>query len=48
MSHENKNNYKQQKKLLIVTQIFLVSTLGNIWGTVWKIRSLMLECKGLL
>ena len=28
--HENKENYQQLKKLLIVTQILLVSTLGNV------------------
>ena len=41
-----KGNDHQPKKLLIVKQIFLVSTLGNV-ETVWRIRILMLGCKGL-
>ena len=28
--YESKENYQQRKKLLIVTQILLVSTLGNV------------------
>ena len=28
--NESKENYQQLKKLLIVTQILLVSTLGNV------------------
>ena len=35
------------KKHLIVKQILLVSTLRNVWWTVWRIWILMLECKGL-
>ena len=46
--HENKGNDHQLKKLLIVKQILLVSTIGNIWGTVWRICIPMLGCKGLL
>ena len=34
-------------KILIVKQILLVSTLGNVKRTVWRIYILMLECKGL-
>ena len=41
-----KGNDHQLKKLLIVKQIFLVSTIGNV-ETVWRIRILMLGCKGL-
>ena len=41
-----KGNDHQLKKLLIVKQIFLVSTLGNV-ETVWRICILMLGCKGL-
>ena len=33
--------------LLIVKQILLVSTLGNVYRTVWRICILMLLCKGL-
>ena len=44
--HENKENY-QLKKLLIVTPILLVSTLGNVWRTVWRIPLLILWCGGL-
>ena len=32
-----KKNYQQQKKLSIVSQILLVSNLGNVWGTVKRI-----------
>ena len=42
-----KKNYQQQKKLLIVTQILLVSTLGNVWGTVWRKPLLITVYKGL-
>ena len=34
-------------KLLIVKQILLVSTLGNVKRTVWRICILMLGFKGL-
>ena len=36
----------QFKKLLIVKQILLVSTLGNVLETVWRICILMLGWKG--
>ena len=36
------------EKLLIVKQILLVRTLGNLWRTVWRICTLMLECKQLI
>ena len=32
----------QQKQLLIVKQILLVSLFGNVWRTVWRICILML------
>ena len=44
--HEYRENY-QLKKLLIVTPILLVSTLGNVWRTVWRIPLLILWCGGL-
>ena len=34
--HEKRENYQELKKLLIVTPILLVSTLGNVWRTVWR------------
>ena len=37
----------QPKKLLIVTQILLVSTLQNEQSTIWRISILMLGGKGL-
>ena len=37
----------QLKQLLIVKQILLVSLFGNVWGTVWRISTLMLGRKGL-
>ena len=46
--HENKGNDHQLKKLLIVTQILNISTLGNIKRTVWRICILMLRCKLIL
>ena len=46
--YEKKRNDHQLKKLLIVKQILLVSTIRNIWGPVWRICILMLGCKGLL
>ena len=45
--HENKGNGHQLKKLSIVKQILLDSTLGNVWRTVWRICIMMLGCKGL-
>ena len=45
--HKKKGNDHQLKKLLIVIQILLVSTLGNVSRTVWRICLLMLGCKGL-
>ena len=42
-----KGNDRQLKRLLIVKQILLVSTLGNVKRTVWRIYTLMLGCKGL-
>ena len=45
-SNVNGNDH-QLKKLSIVKQILLVSTLGNVWKTVWRIRIMMLGCKGL-
>ena len=32
---------------MIVKQILLVDTTGNVWGTVWRICILMLRCDGL-
>ena len=34
----------QFKKLLNVTQILLVSNIGNVKRTVWRMGMLMLEC----
>ena len=42
-----KGNDHQLKKLSIVKQILYVSTLGNVWRTVWRICIMMLGCKGL-
>ena len=42
-----KGNDYQLKRPLIVTQILLVGTLGNVWRTVWRMYILMLECKEL-
>ena len=42
-----KGNDHQLKRLLIVKQILLVSTLGNVQRAVWRIYALMLGCKGL-
>ena len=42
-----KGNDRQLKRLLIVKQILLVSTLGNVKRTVWRIYTLMLGYKGL-
>ena len=40
-SYENKGNDHQLKKLLIVIQTLLVSVLGNVYKTVWRICILM-------
>ena len=40
--HQKKENDHWLKKLLIVPQILLVSTLVNVWRTVWRICILML------
>ena len=45
--HYNKGNERQPKKLLIVSQILLVSTLRNVWSTVWRICILILELNDL-
>ena len=44
-SYENKGNDHQLKKLLIVIQTLLVSVLGNVYKTVWRICILMLGRK---
>ena len=44
---KNNGNDHQLKKLLIVKQILLVSTLRNVLRTVWRIYILMLGCKRL-
>ena len=41
--YENIGNDPQLKKLLIVEQILLVSTLGNVLRTIWRICILMFE-----
>ena len=43
---KNKGNDHQRNKLLILKQILLVRTLGNVWRTVWGICILMFGCKG--
>ena len=45
---EDKGNDYQLKKLMIVKQILVVSTLVNVQRTVWRIWTLMLRCKGLI
>ena len=45
--YENNKKDRQLMKLLIVKQIPLVSTLGIVKRTVWRICILMLGCKGL-
>ena len=45
---EDKGNDYQLKKLMIVKQILVVSTLVNVQRTVWRIWTLMLSCKGLI
>ena len=42
---ENKGKDHQLKKLLIVTQILLVNTLGYVLRTVWRIWILVLRYK---
>ena len=42
--HENKGNDHLQNKLLIVAEFLLISTLGNILRTAWRIYILMLGC----
>ena len=42
---KNKGNDYQLKKLLIVKQILLVITLGNVKRTVWRICILKLGCR---
>ena len=43
-SQENRENNHQLKKILIVNkQILLISTLGDVERTVWRIYMLMLE-----
>ena len=37
-----------QEELLIVTQILLVITIGNLLRTIWRICILIQGCKGLL
>ena len=36
------------KKVLIVKQILLLSTIGNVWRTMWRICKLILGFKGLM
>ena len=43
--YENKGNDHQLKKLMIVIQTLLVSVLGNVYKTVWRICILMLGRK---
>ena len=45
--HKNKGNDHQPKSLLIVKQILLDSTLGNVKRIVWRKYILMSGCKGL-
>ena len=45
--HKDQDKDPQLKKLLIVIQILLLNTLGNIWKTVRRMCILMLGCKGL-
>ena len=45
--HENKGNDHQLKNVLIVKQMLLVSTLGKVWKTVWRLCILMLGYYGL-
>ena len=45
--HENEGNDHQLKKLSIIRQIVLVSTLVTVQRAVWRMWILMLGCKGL-
>ena len=45
--HENIGNDHQLKKLLIVNQILLASSLGNVQISVQRMCILMLGCKGI-
>ena len=47
LGHENNVNESQFKKLLIVKQILLVITTGNVERSVRRIWMLLLGCKGL-
>ena len=42
--NETKGNDGKLKKPLIVRQILLFSTMGNVYRTVWRIIILMLIC----
>ena len=44
--YKRANNH-QLKRFLIVKDILIVSTLGNVLRTAWKKYILVLECKGL-
>ena len=44
--HKNRGNDNLQKNQLIVKQILLASTLGNVLRPVWRIWILMFGCKG--
>ena len=44
---EQKGNFQQVKKVLIVKQILLMSIIGNVWRTAWRIRMLISGFKGL-
>ena len=43
--NKNKGNDHQHKKLWIVKQILLISTLGNTWKKVWRMCLSILGCK---
>ena len=45
--NSNIGNDHQVKKLLIVKQILIVSTVENVMRTVWRMYILILGCKGL-
>ena len=47
-SHENHGYDQQLTKLLIFKQILLVSALGDVQRTVWRICTLMSGCRGLI
>ena len=44
---QEERKWSATEKLLIVKQILLISTIGSVQRTVWRICILMLECKGL-